>query len=220
MALDFIPKKEIVFYDWQRLLMDYLAIHYLNWGVPQETWENLLNLQTDYTHKYAAADNPITRTPVAVVARQEARKDFVNLLRQVIRAFVTYNPTVTDEDRKKMELPIHKQTKTHAPIADSYPEFEIDTRLIRRLTIHYHNQKSKSKQKPQGQHAAEIAWVISNSQIINTKDLINSTISTKSPCTLEFTGDQRGKTVYFCLRWENTRGEKGPWSEIVSAIVP
>jgi hypothetical protein len=31
---------------------------------------------------------------------------------------------------------------------------------------------------------------------------------------------QRGKTVYFALRWENTRGEKGPWSEIMSAIIP
>jgi hypothetical protein len=30
----------------------------------------------------------------------------------------------------------------------------------------------------------------------------------------------RGKTVYFCLCWENNRGEKGPWSEIVFAVIP
>jgi hypothetical protein len=35
-----------------------------------------------------------------------------------------------------------------------------------------------------------------------------------------FENDQRGKTVYFALRWENTRGEKGPWSAIQIAIIP
>jgi hypothetical protein len=30
----------------------------------------------------------------------------------------------------------------------------------------------------------------------------------------------RGKTVWFRLRWENNRGQKGPWSELYSAIIP
>jgi hypothetical protein len=50
--------------------------------------------------------------------------------------------------------------------------------------------------------------------------LVNSSFDTRTPFTLEFDDAERGHTVYFCLRWENTRGEKGPWGEIVSAIVP
>jgi hypothetical protein len=50
--------------------------------------------------------------------------------------------------------------------------------------------------------------------------LIHSEFDTASPFTLNFQGHERGKTVYFCLRWENTVGEKGPWGEIYSAIVP
>ena len=48
----------------------------------------------------------------------------------------------------------------------------------------------------------------------------HSEFDTASPFTLNFQGHERGKTVYFCLRWENTVGEKGPWGEIYSAIVP
>jgi hypothetical protein len=44
--------------------------------------------------------------------------------------------------------------------------------------------------------------------------------ATRTPFTLEFSGHERGKTVYFALRWENTRGEKGHWSPIQNAIVP
>jgi hypothetical protein len=38
--------------------------------------------------------------------------------------------------------------------------------------------------------------------------------------TLAFEGHDRGKTLYYALRWENTRGEKGPFSPIAAVIVP
>ncbi|MDR1724124.1 MAG: hypothetical protein LBR84_09345 [Tannerella sp.] len=41
-----------------------------------------------------------------------------------------------------------------------------------------------------------------------------------SPITFTFTGEQRGQCFYFALRWKNTRGDKGPWSEIGSAVIP
>jgi hypothetical protein len=44
--------------------------------------------------------------------------------------------------------------------------------------------------------------------------------TTHTPFTLEFDENERGKTIYFCLCGENTRGEKGPWSEIQNAIIP
>jgi hypothetical protein len=35
-----------------------------------------------------------------------------------------------------------------------------------------------------------------------------------------FDESQRGEKVFFCLRWENAKGAKGPWGEIYSAIIP
>jgi hypothetical protein len=217
---DFIPKPEAQFHNWQNILMTYFAGYYSTWGVPPVAWTELCSSQADYNTKYAAAENPATRTSVAVLARQEARQTYETRLRSVLKAFVTYNPAVTDEDRRNMGLPIHKTTHTPAPVAATYPDFDVDSSVIRRLTIHFYDQGSKSKAKPEGQHGAEITWGISETPIVNVADFTHSSFDTRSPFTLEFTGEQRGKTVYFCLRWENTRGEKGPWSEIVSAIVP
>jgi hypothetical protein len=50
--------------------------------------------------------------------------------------------------------------------------------------------------------------------------MLASVFSTRSPYVFTFDENMRGKTVYFCLRWENTRGQKGPWSAIYSAIIP
>ncbi|MCW5766115.1 MAG: hypothetical protein KIT68_09085 [Phycisphaeraceae bacterium] len=34
-----------------------------------------------------------------------------------------------------------------------------------------------------------------------------------------FPSAEAGKTAYYALRWVSTRGEKGRWSEVISATV-
>jgi hypothetical protein len=59
-----------------------------------------------------------------------------------------------------------------------------------------------------------------NPKVTNADRLSNSAFDTGSPAILIFTGDDSGRTVYLALRWENTRGEKGPWSDIAIVTVP
>jgi hypothetical protein len=35
----------------------------------------------------------------------------------------------------------------------------------------------------------------------------------------DFPSEDAGKTAYYALRWVNTRGEKGPWSEVCATTV-
>jgi hypothetical protein len=78
----------------------------------------------------------------------------------------------------------------------------------------------RKKGKPAGQHGVEVAWLISSTPPARWDELIHSTVDTRSPFRISFENDQRGKTVYFALRWENTRGERGRWSDIMVAIIP
>ncbi|MDR1674846.1 MAG: hypothetical protein LBR86_00005, partial [Tannerella sp.] len=50
--------------------------------------------------------------------------------------------------------------------------------------------------------------------------LTNSAFFTRTPGELVFSGKQRGRRLYFSMRWENTRGDKGPWNDIDSVIIP
>jgi hypothetical protein len=50
--------------------------------------------------------------------------------------------------------------------------------------------------------------------------LAHSVFDTRSPYTFQFDLADAGKRFYCCLRWENTTGQKGPWSEIQNAIIP
>jgi hypothetical protein len=45
------------------------------------------------------------------------------------------------------------------------------------------------------------------------------TMTTKPSFRAEFKAGEGGKTAVSMARWVNTRGEKGPWSEITTATV-
>jgi hypothetical protein len=62
--------------------------------------------------------------------------------------------------------------------------------------------------------------VISDTPPTKLADLLHSSFSTHSPLELVFDEDQRGKRLYFAVRWENGTVKKGPWSDIYSVIIP
>ncbi len=45
------------------------------------------------------------------------------------------------------------------------------------------------------------------------------TMTTKPIFRAEFKAGEGGKTAVYMARWVNTRGKKGPWSEITTATV-
>jgi hypothetical protein len=89
-----------------------------------------------------------------------------------------------------------------------------------RIILHYRDMLSESRAKPSGVHGVEIWFAILDTPPTTTADLIHSEFSTRSSHAFIFDENMRGKTVWFRLRWENMRGEKGPWSELYSAIIP
>ncbi|MDR1198908.1 MAG: hypothetical protein LBK94_07870 [Prevotellaceae bacterium] len=218
---NFIPRKDADFLQWTNNFMKYLGNRLTQFGFPKTVYDDLTVQHEDFVQKLEIADEPATRTKPSIQAKNTARVVFENALRQAIGEYLTRNHMLSDSDRDELGLPIRKTSHTPAPVATTYPDFDVDSSVIRRLTIHFYDHGSAgSKAKPAGQHGAEIRWVILDTPPASLKDLINSSIDTHTPFTLEFDENERGRTVYFALRWENTRGEKGPWSEIMSAIIP
>jgi hypothetical protein len=218
---DYIPTKGAEFFNWQDDFVVYVTPRVGTWGIPGTVMTALNAAKTEYVKRYNAAKNPETRTPTAVLMKDEALAAYVKEIRALVRIYLANGPAVTDEDRSNMGLSIHKSTRTPAPVAKNAPACKIDTGTICRLILYFYDEgKEKTKAKPPGQHGVEISWMISDVPVVDADDLVHSAFDTRTPFTLEFQGHERGKTVYLALRWENTRGEKGPWSVVQSAIIP
>ncbi|MDR1222916.1 MAG: hypothetical protein LBL07_08585, partial [Tannerella sp.] len=207
MSKDYLPKNDRTFLTWVTTFLNYLMTSLTRFGFPETEATKVSAQKESFEIKLNAAENPATRTKLTIELKNEARKELEATVRVDVKGYITYNPAVNDGDRTAMGLPIHKTTHTPAAIATTYPDYDIDSSIIRRLKIHFFDQgKKKSKAKPAGQRGAVIRWVISDVPIVNVADLTHSAFDSHTPFTLEFEGDERGKTVYFCLCWENTRG--------------
>jgi hypothetical protein len=93
--------------------------------------------------------------------------------------------------------------------------------ITRRLIVHFHEHGKKSNAKPFGVHGPECLYGIGDTATpLTLEQLTKSVFDTHTPLVLEFGDAERGKFVSIAMRWENTRGQKGTWSEIVTVVVP
>jgi hypothetical protein len=167
--------------------------------------------------------NEATRTSVIIANLSDAEKAFVPAYRKLYTGFLRDNPLVTDADLLNMGLPKHSSGERHpAPVPTTVPEYELRLPAPAVIELIYYSTTSEGKRhsKPEGVHGVEVRSAILSEPPAGWDALTESSFDTASPITFTFAGEQRGQRFYFALRWENTRGDKGPWSEINSAVIP
>jgi hypothetical protein len=215
-----LPDADAGFHTAQETITDAADKNREAWNIDVQWFiEELLPKKARWVAAWTDYLVPATRTPLITFTKNKTRKEYEKPLRLLVKNLES-NPRVSDEDRRGMGITIPSTTRTVIPAATTYPLSTVDSSTIRLLKFFFRDSESSSKAKPHGVHGAEIRWSILDTPPVTVKELIMSGFDTRSPFTLEFENDQRGKTVWYCLRWENTKGEKGPWSEIGSAIIP
>ena len=114
---DYIPTVETRFLIWSENYVNVLASNASRWSIPDSAVSRLHGLNTEYKEKYSVAENPATRTRVAIQAKNDAKKAFIAGIRRVYRSYVLYNESVSNEDRELLQVSIHdtKATPSVAP---------------------------------------------------------------------------------------------------------
>jgi hypothetical protein len=154
------------------------------------------------------------------LAKDEAKDAAKAAMRDFAHTGIRHNKRMKDENR--LFYGIHPADGSHTPSTapESFPEAEGDTATMRRVAIHYWDSVTKKRGKEYGIHGAEIRWAPLDHIPASIEELVHSDFNTASPFTLTFDETERGKRIYFCLRWESNANLKGPWGEIYSAIIP
>ncbi|MDR1216484.1 MAG: hypothetical protein LBK25_07370 [Treponema sp.] len=217
--MDYIPRRDSVFVGWAKILLGYVQTRLVAFNIPDTIFQVLFALFTAFENAYNRTLDA-NKGPVDIAEKNRTRAAFEKALRSFIKAFLLYSPFVSDKDRDEMRIPIHDSTATPIPTPTTYPEYTIDTATPGQLSVHFWDEASKRRGKPKGVHGAEIHWEMRENEPANEEDLNNSDFATRTPRLFSFTKDKQGKRVYFCLRWENGKGEKGPWGALVHAVVP
>ena len=110
-------------------------------------------------------------------------------------------------------------TRTPAPVPTTRPVAKIDTSQRLQHTISFVDEETPGKsKKPDGVIGCEV-WFKLGTAPTDPSELTYLATDTKTPYIAVFDGADAGKTAHYMLRWVNRRGERGPWSQTVSATI-
>jgi hypothetical protein len=188
--------------------------------IPQQFLTALEPLRLRWNSAYAVYSNPATRTPAVTQEKNDAKKAYKAALRTFIQGQIMRNPLVSDASHRSIGLSVYdrKPTLTHAP--ETRTEVEVDFSQIMQHTLRVRDSESKSVAKPPRVIGFELWRRIGGDTTLSFQDMEFVGLVTRSPYIVKYTSADRGKTVCYASRWVSTRGQRGPWSEIISAIIP
>jgi len=167
---------------------------------------------------YGLAD---TALKTALTLKDEKRAEAVAALRTLAQRVQT-NPAVADTHRAGIGLVPRKRTKTRVGVPSSVPvvrRADTSNRAILRLFFS-DSATPESRAKPAGVRSCEIRQQIGGAAPTDPEAMSLLAIATRSPYRADYEATAVGQTVYFALRWRNTKGAPGPWSQMFSAVVP
>ncbi|MDR2119625.1 MAG: hypothetical protein LBP64_01945 [Tannerella sp.] len=152
--------------------------------------------------------------------RKEKAESISKTIRHYVNVSLRYNENMTDEDRVMLGLTVPDTTNTPEGDTEEFPEIEVDTAIIRRLKCKFLNREHRIA-KPPHVHGVELrSGFIPDGEKPSLTQLLNSSFSTRSTITMDFTDEDRGKRYGLCARYENNTGGKGPFGPIVTVFIP
>ena len=223
MANDYIPGSDTEFQIWVDNFVTYANAHLADLGIIPPNIIPITNALADFTGKMTAN---VTAQQAAQSARQ-AKDDSRDTLESLVRTLVKQlqaSSAVDDTERTALGITVRDKIRT-AAVGDitTRPIGAVDTSQRLRHEIRFSDEATPTRRaKPAGIMGCEI-WVKvadpGQPAPVSADELRFVTLDTATPYIAEFDGADGGKTAHYMLRWVKSGGEKGPWSETVSATI-
>jgi hypothetical protein len=218
MSKEYIPEGPNAFNAFQENYMNVVGQNLTTWQIDPTYFAPLLTLQGRWNIVYPAASNPQNRTQADVLERNECQTEYTHNIRVFTKQHLANNPLVSNADKERIGLNVPSGTHHPTPDPTRAPAIvRIETSERQQHTIHFTDEDG-SRAKPAGVHSCDV-FMKKGTPPATDADLVFAGTDTKTPFTVRFDSSEVGLTVYYRLRWVNTRGVHGPWSEQVSAVV-
>ena len=218
----YMPRPDGDFSAWAQHYYDAVEKWYSVQGFDPNDLTNLKKALETWLALYPAHVAAQQRAEGARQAKDAARAALEKQVRPVTN-FVQGYPKTTNADRAEMGITVRDTSPTPAPAPSSRPLALVESgqRLTHQLRLVDESTPTR-RARPAGVLGAEV-WVklVDADQPAPTDPtaLTFLTMTTKPSFRAEFKAGEGGKTAVYMARWVNTRGEKGPWSEVTTATV-
>jgi len=222
MAKDYIPAKLADYRLFSDHFVELVSQQSAAWGIPDTAKTKLAGGHTEWVAAQAEADNPDTRTSLAVEKARRLRGEDTANIRWMVNTYINPNATgtITVEDRLDLGLHVKDTTPSHHPAPTSRPDTDVEPSGKFQHTVTALDSATSKKEKPADAYGVRYAWQLGGTAPTAPGDLPKSKFSRKTSEKFIWDPSDQGKPVYYAAAYENSKGDLGPWSAIVSTIVP
>ncbi len=220
---DYIPGSDTEFLAWVTNFASYASAHFAELGIVAA---DMAPINDGLLGFNAGMQENVTAQQTAQSVRQ-AKDDSRDVLESAVRQLVRQlqaSGDVDDAERAALGITVPDRVQTSgAGDMTTRPIGMVDTSQRLRHEIRFVDEATPtSRAKPQGVMGCEI-WVKVSAHgeppPADPNELSFLAMDTASPYIAEFDGANGGKTAHYMLRWVKTGGDKGPWSETISATI-
>jgi hypothetical protein len=208
---------------------------YVAWGISAQTFTDFLTLFAAAQEALRTAQEKETRTEVTNAACRTAFAALIAAMRDMKDRFFK-KPPLTDADFIALGLRVKDTTPTVVAVPTAQAEANISYPGPHLLTLHL-RPLAGTTLDPKADYGYSIRWGImppggaTLEQAASTRhylmkpplsgeELPHPKFTRRKKETFDLPADDSGKTAYFCIRYENSKGQGGPWGPVVSAVIP
>ena len=225
---DYIPAGDEDFNEWQANFMVVIVTISTALVIPATEVTNLTNLKTTWNTAWAAGGigHKTTRTPQQTRAKTIARANYEKALRNFIKRWVVNNLVTTADQKVALRVTIADATRTAKATPLTKPVCtgkESNEHLMVLIDVRDEN-SPLSRKRPDEYKEFEVWGTVfmpgtAVPSPIPVSDFTYQKSSTRHTTSFMFAEGSTGGTFAYRLRWKNSKGETGPWSDVYTILI-
>lgn len=155
----------------------------------------------------------------AVTATQQLRDDLTSTVRGLVGDTQRHLGT-NDALRRRLKIPVAGDSAAPTGPAATWPVFTVTSAGHLRLEAAFRDSATPgSRAKPAGMLGAEVWLKVGGAAPTQESETHFLGLDTKTPYLHEFEPGELGQPAHIRGRWISSKGEKGPWGPVATAIV-
>jgi hypothetical protein len=232
---DWLPGRRELQLAMARRWHDIIQMKATAWNIPPGEVTAL----DDLTSTAAACLQVAQSTDRTAVTTAQCKEAFDALVAKMrfLKSHYFLTPPLTKEDYVSLELKPHDTTPTPVPTPTAQAEADISRPGVHLLELHLHPIVGSPTDPNQSDYGFRIYYGVlppggasveaatgAKRELLHAptagEDLPHSKFTRRKKERFDFAAEDSGKTAYFAVKYENAKGESGPWGPMFSAVIP
>lgn len=209
------PRKESERNAYFKIVLLFLEQNADRFGIERDRIDNLKVLLDNWTNWYEQSLNEELTNKLIVSNKDAASENLEAALNVVYGDLPQSKLTKDDRNTLHLQLPSNKRTPAGVPTTFPIGLVHNNNRLEHKITF---TDEDGKRGKPEKVRGCQI-FCKEGTPVADEKELRMLTSDASSPYVHKFSVTDVGKTFHYWLRWENARGETGPWGPFISGVV-